>query len=39
MYTYIYMGNYIHLCYKGAFKNLKMIATVLVVDIDLVQKT
>ena len=34
----IYTSNYIYLCFKGAFKNLKVIHIVLEEDIDLVAK-
>ena len=33
------MSNYNYLCYKRAFKNLKVIVIVLVVDTNLGQKT
>ena len=39
MYTYIYMSNYIYLCYKRAFKKSQLILIALEEDIDLVQKT
>ena len=35
----IYTSNYIYLCFKRAFKNLKVIHIVLVDDIDQLQKT
>ena len=40
MYTYmsIYTSNYIYLCFKRAFKNLKLIVVALVKDTTVVQK-